>query len=142
MLPPSVSGACLNSKTAAEMVRTESHNAMLGLCRRPELYYRKRQQPSTLTLMKMNYYADKWKLDASVCPTDAHFNEWIDHKKIRNKTIFNFSSGNHLVGPRQAARRNRTLCITASRQEYDTYILTINNVAVGRSYRCYFGAST
>ena len=91
--------------------------------------------------MKMNYYADKWNLDVSMCPSDAHFNEWIDHKKLRNKTIFHFGSGNHhLVGTRQAARRNRTLCITASREEYDTYIdLAINNVAVARSYRCYFG---
>ena len=91
--------------------------------------------------MKMNYYANKWKLDASMCPADAHFNEWIDHKKLRNKTIFHFGSGNHhLVGTKQAARRNRTLCITASREEYDTYIeLAINNVAVARSYRCYFG---
>jgi hypothetical protein len=49
--------------------------------------------------MKMNYYADKWKLDLSRCPCDAHFNEWIDHKKLRNKTIFHFGSGNHhLVG--------------------------------------------
>jgi len=91
--------------------------------------------------MKMNYYADEWNLDVSMCPSDAHFNEWIDHKKLRNKTIFHFGSGNHhLVGTRQAARRNRTLCITASREEYDTYIdLAINNVAVARSYRCYFG---
>ena len=92
-------------------------------------------------MLKMNYWADKWDLHEDICPCDVHFNDWAAKQKIKNKTIYHFGSGtHHVVGIKQAARRNRTLCITASKEEYDAYIdLVTENPGVAKNYVCYFG---
>ncbi len=90
---------------------------------------------------KMNLYNDNWPLLVEVCPCDVHFNEWAAKQKLRNKTIYHFGSGlHHIVGIKQAKRRNRTLCITASKGEYDAYVdLVTENPGIAKNYVCYFG---
>jgi len=92
-------------------------------------------------MLKMNYWTDKWDLHEDVCPCDVHFNDWVAKQKLKNKTIYHFGSGtHHVVGIKQAARKNRTLCITASKEEYQAYIdLVTTNSGVAKNYVCYFG---
>ena len=76
-----------------------------------------------------------------VCPCDVHFNDWVAKQKLKNKTIYHFGSGtHHIVGIKQAQQKNRTFCITASKEEYEAYVdLVTGNSAVARNYVCYFG---
>ena len=92
-------------------------------------------------MLKMNYWTDKWDLHEDVCPCDVHFNDWVAKQKLKNKTIYHFGSGtHHVVGIKQAERKNRTLCITASKEEYQAYIdLVTTNSGVAKNYVCYFG---
>ena len=92
-------------------------------------------------MLKMNYWTDKWDLHEDVCPCDVHFNEWVAKQKLNNKQIYHFGSGtHHVVGIQQAARKNRTFCITASKEEYQAYIdLVTENSGVAKNYLCYFG---
>jgi hypothetical protein len=92
-------------------------------------------------MLKMNYWTDKWDLHEDVCPCDVHFNDWVVKEKLKNKSIYHFGSGtHHVVGIKQAARNNRTLCITASKEEYQAYIeLVTTNSGVAKNYVCYFG---
>jgi len=92
-------------------------------------------------MLKMNYWTDKWDLHEDVCPCDVHFNDWVAKQKLKNKSIYHFGSGtHHVVGIKQAQRKNRTLCITASKEEYQAYIdLVTTNSAVAKNYVCYFG---
>jgi hypothetical protein len=92
-------------------------------------------------MLKMNFWDAEWPLLVDVCPCDVHFNDWIASRKLNNKTIYHFGSGtHHVVGIKQAVRRNRTLCITASKQEYEAYVaLVTKNAGVARNYVCYFG---
>ena len=94
-------------------------------------------------MSKMNYWTDKWDLDADVCPCDVQFNEWIAAQKLTGKIIYHFGTGtHHVVGIGQAENRsgNKVLAITASKGEYDAYIdLVTENAAVARSYVAYFG---
>jgi hypothetical protein len=92
-------------------------------------------------MLKMNYWTDKWPLIVDVCPCDVHFNDWVAKQKLKNKTIYHFGSGtHHIVGIEQAKRKNRTLCITASKEEYEAYVdLVTGNSEVARNYLCYFG---
>jgi hypothetical protein len=92
-------------------------------------------------MLKMNYWTDKWDLHEDVCPCDVHFNDWVAKQKLKKKTIYHFGSGtHHVVGVKQAAQGNRTLCITASKEEYEAYIdLVTNNSGVAKNYVCYFG---
>jgi hypothetical protein len=89
---------------------------------------------------KMNYWNDKWPLLVDVCPCDVHFNGWVARQKLKNKTIYHFGSGlHHVVGVKQTGK-NRTLCITASKEEYEAYVdLVTGNAALAKSYVCYFG---
>src|SRR5688572_10892229 len=86
-------------------------------------------------MLKMNYWNDKWDLHEDMCPCDVHFNEWTAKQKLKNKTIYHFGSGtHHVVGIGQAKRRNRTLCITASKEEYEAYIrLVTENAGVAKN---------
>src|SRR5688572_24187307 len=57
------------------------------------------------TMLKMNYWTDKWDLHVDVCPCDVHFNDWVTKQKLRNKQIYHFGSGtHHVVGIKQAVR--------------------------------------
>lgn len=92
-------------------------------------------------MLKMNYWTDKWDLNEIVCPCDVHFNDWVAKQKLKNKTIYHFGTGtHHVVGIKQAQRKNRTYAITASKEEYEAYIeLVTANSGVARNYLAYFG---
>jgi hypothetical protein len=92
-------------------------------------------------MLKMNYWTDKWDLHVDVCPCDVHFNDWVANKKLKNKTIYHFGTGtHHVVGIKQAARKNRVMAITASKEEYEAYVkLVTENSGVAKSYLAYFG---
>jgi hypothetical protein len=94
-------------------------------------------------MLKMNYWTDKWDLDVKVCPCDKHFNDWIASKKLKNKLIYHFGTGtHHLVGIKQAINKsgNVVFAITASKEEYDSYIeLSTQRAKVTKSYLAYFG---
>jgi hypothetical protein len=92
-------------------------------------------------MLKMNYWTDKWDLNVDVCPCDVHFNDWVAKQRLKNKTIYHFGTGtHHIVGIKQAARKNRVFAITASKEEYQSYIdLVTNNSGVAKYYVAYFG---
>jgi hypothetical protein len=92
-------------------------------------------------MQQMNYWGEKWDLHADVCPCDVQFNEWVDAKKIAGKTIYHFGTGaHHVVGIRQAELGNTVFAITASKEEYDSYVeLVAANSRVAKSYLAYFG---
>jgi hypothetical protein len=90
---------------------------------------------------KMNYWGMKWDLEFNVCPVDVHFNEWVEAQEFTGKTIYHFGTGtHHVVGLRQAELGNSVFAITASKEEYDSYIaLVTENAPVAKSYLAYFG---
>jgi len=92
-------------------------------------------------MLKMNYWTDKWDLDENVCPCDVHFNSWVADQKLKDKTIYHFGTGtHHVVGIKQAERKNRVFAITASKEEYESYIaLVTENSGVAKNYLAYFG---
>jgi hypothetical protein len=92
-------------------------------------------------MLKMNYWTDKWPLLVDVCPCDVHFNDWVAKEKLRNKTIYHFGTGtHHVVGVKQAERKNRVVAITASKEEYEAYVtLVTENSGVAKFYLAYFG---
>ncbi|MDC0669468.1 hypothetical protein [Nannocystis radixulma] len=92
---------------------------------------------------KMNYWAREWKLREDICPCDVHFNQWIADRDLRDKTIYHFGTGSHhVVGREQASNgsNNAVFAITASKEEYQTYIdLVTNDSRIGSRYVVYFG---
>ena len=94
-------------------------------------------------MLKMNFWNAKWDLDIAQCPCDAHFNDWVKQKKLRNKLIYHFGTGtHHVVGITQATNKsnNAVFAITASREEYASYIeMAINRPRISKSYLAYFG---
>jgi len=92
-------------------------------------------------MLKMNYWTDKWDLDEKICPCDVHFNDWVANQKLKDKTIYHFGTGtHHVVGIKQAARKNRVYAITASKEEYEAYVtLVTENSSVAKNYLAYFG---
>ncbi len=94
-------------------------------------------------MLKMNYWTDKWDLHVDVCPCDVHFNDWIKARKLKNKLIYHFGTGtHHVIGIEQATNKsgNVVFAITASKEEYDSYVeLSTNKAQVTKSYLAYFG---
>jgi hypothetical protein len=92
-------------------------------------------------MLKMNYWTAKWDLDEAICPCDVHFNDWVAKEKLKNKLIYHFGTGtHHVIGIKQAARKNRVFAITASKEEYEAYVnLVTENSAVAKNYLAYFG---
>lgn len=92
--------------------------------------------------MKLNTYDHSWEFIES-CPCDQHLLDFIENHDLRGLNIFHFGSGNHhLVGrsPQNAARSNSVLAITASSQEYESYIdLVTQNPEVAKNYHLLFG---
>jgi hypothetical protein len=89
----------------------------------------------------MNYWGEKWDLHVNVCPCDVHVNEWVEAKKLTGKCIYHFGTGtHHIVGLRQAELGNMVFAITASKEEYESYIaLVTENARIAKSYLAYFG---
>ena len=102
-----------------------------------------RSSPWRTSMLKMNYWTDKWDLDVDVCPCDPHFNEWVAKNKIKNKLIYHFGTGtHHVIGIKQATNKsnNAVLAITASKEEYEAYIeLSTEKAKVSKAYVAYFG---
>jgi hypothetical protein len=92
-------------------------------------------------MLKMNYWTDKWDLHVDVCPCDVHFNDWVANQKLKNKSIYHFGTGtHHVIGIEQAKRKNRVMAITASKEEYESYVkLVTENSGVAKNYLAYFG---
>ena len=94
-------------------------------------------------MLKMNYWTDKWPLLVDVCPCDVHFNDWVKHKKLKNKLIYHFGTGtHHVIGAVQATNKsgNAVFAITASKEEYEAYVeLATTKAQVSKSYLAYFG---
>jgi hypothetical protein len=92
-------------------------------------------------MLKMNYWGQKWDLHMDICPCDAYFNEWVEANKLTGKTFYHFGTGtHHIIGLRQAELGNAVFAITASKEEYDSYVaLVTGNSLVAKSYLAYFG---
>jgi len=94
-------------------------------------------------MLKMNYWTDSWLLHEDVCPCDVHFNHWVAEKKLKNKLIYHFGTGlHHVLGIEQATNKsgNRVFAITASKEEYESYIeLATTKAQISKNYLTYFG---
>jgi hypothetical protein len=92
---------------------------------------------------RLNYWDATWSLDEAQCPCDVHFVQYLAEKNVRNAAIFHFGTGNHhLVGLKAAesGAGNVVMAITASPQEYDTYVeLLIKDARLGYAYKAFFG---
>jgi hypothetical protein len=93
-------------------------------------------------MLKMNYWTDKWDLHEDICPCDVHFNDWVEHEKLRNKLIYHFGTGtHHVIGIKQAENNsnNTVFAITASIEEYEAYIKLVTEKShVSKNYLAYF----
>ena len=91
----------------------------------------------------LNYWKQSWKLDPVWCPCDIELTELIELRGIENATFFHFGTGeHHHVGIfcADAGKRNSVLAITASREEYASYVdLVIERPEVARWYTAFFG---
>jgi len=91
----------------------------------------------------LHYWDAFWDLRLKECPCDLHFCEYLEEEKIRGAAIFHFGTGgHHLVGVRTAENGsdNAVLGITASPQEYETYVkLAIDKPLVAKTYKVFFG---
>jgi SAM-dependent methyltransferase len=75
--------------------------------------------------VRLNISQDSWPLRVDLCPCDTDFVAWLKRRGIAGKAIFHFGTGaHHVVGLENAklARPNQVLGVTASRQEYESYI--------------------
>ena len=92
---------------------------------------------------KLAFWDASWDLRAHECPCDVEFVEWLDQNRITHKTIYHFGTGaHHYVGTECAreSRRNAVLGITASPQEYESFVeLAIAKPDVLRWYNAMFG---
>jgi hypothetical protein len=91
----------------------------------------------------LHYWNAFWDLRLEECPCDVHFTSWLAAHDVKGASIFHFGTGgHHHVGIHEAdaGRDNAVLGITASPQEYETYVkLVIDRPEVGRIYKVFFG---
>lgn len=89
----------------------------------------------------MIYYRHAWPASFDTCPPDDDFGKWLAEADVRDRTIFHFGTGaHHRLGQVAAWLGNRTLGLTASREEMDAYeSLVIDNPALARNYQVLFG---
>ena len=94
-------------------------------------------------MTSMNHWQDAWELQEDVCPCDVHFNEWLERRSMRGKTIYHFGTGtHHVVGRRQASNgsNNVVFAITASKPEHQAYVeWASDNPRLSKAYLAYFG---
>jgi hypothetical protein len=92
--------------------------------------------------MKLNYWNMSWKLDVEKCPCDVHFFDYCRTYGICDKTIFHFGTGqHHYLGIRNLELQppNEILGVTASREEYSSYIdLIVDNPLIANYYKVLF----
>jgi hypothetical protein len=92
--------------------------------------------------MKLNCWKMSWPLDAEKCPCDIHFFDYCRTYGICDKSVFHFGTGqHHYVGIRNMELRppNEILGVTASREEYSSYIdLIVDNPLIANYYKVLF----
>jgi hypothetical protein len=93
--------------------------------------------------MQLNYWKASWPLLVDICPCDLHFVEYLQAQAVQDQVIFHFGTGeHHILGKTnlEAAVPNEILAITASREEYDSYIeFIIDNPLAAKTYKVIFG---
>lgn len=92
--------------------------------------------------MQLNYWNYSWPLDVNQCPCDVQFVEYLRMHEIHDKVIFHFGTGDHhILGKAnlEMTPPNEIFGITASRQEYDSYIsFVVGNPIAARYYKVIF----
>jgi len=92
--------------------------------------------------MELNYWKATWPLDVSECPCDVHFVDYLKARSIKGRAIFHFGTGEHHILALENAklrRPNLVFGVTASKQEYDSYIdLIVSQPKVANSYKAMF----
>ena len=92
--------------------------------------------------MQLNYWDDSWPLNVDECPCDVQLLEYLRKHEVGNKVIFHFGTGEHHILGRsnhETPDPNEVFGITASRQEYESYInFIIDNPAAARYYKVIF----
>lgn len=92
--------------------------------------------------MKLNFWDATWPLDLSECPCDAHFVDYMRSRRIAGRAVFHFGTGEHHIvalANAKLRRPNQIFGVTASKQEYDSYIdLIVENPRVANSYKAMF----
>jgi hypothetical protein len=90
------------------------------------------------TVKTLNIYKRSWGLTPGV-ECDIHMAEYIDNNGLSNKTIFHFGTGSHHKLAKMT-KNNSVLGITASVEEYSTYIQeAINHPELAKRYKVMFG---
>ena len=91
---------------------------------------------------RLNVYDVFWPLKADVCPCDVHFQSFLEEYELRDKVIFHFGTGgHHLLGRKncELGTANQILGVTASRQEYASYIdLITEKPEIASGYKVLF----
>ena len=92
--------------------------------------------------MELNYWKATWPLDVSECPCDVHFVDYLKARGIKGRSIFHFGTGEHHIVALENVkfrRPNQVFGVTASKQEYDSYIdLIVSQPKVANSYKAMF----
>jgi hypothetical protein len=92
--------------------------------------------------MEMNYCETPWILSEEECPCDLDFVQYLGSKKVKDKLIFHFGTGeHHLVGKANHERGNlnEIIGITASKEECTAYIdFAIKNPVAANYYKVWF----
>lgn len=92
--------------------------------------------------MELNYWKATWPLDVSECPCDVHFVDYLKARSIKGRAIFHFGTGEHHILALENAklrRPNLVFGVTASKQEYNSYIdLIVSQPKVANSYKAMF----
>jgi hypothetical protein len=92
--------------------------------------------------MELNYWKATWPLDVSECPCDVHFVDYLKARGIKGRAIFHFGTGEHHILALENAKfrqPNQVFGVTASKQEYDSYIdLIVSQPKVANSYKAMF----
>ena len=92
--------------------------------------------------MELNYWKATWPLDVSECPCDVHFVDYLKARGIKGRAVFHFGTGEHHIVALENARfrrPNQVFGVTASKQEYDSYIeMIVSNPKVANSYKVMF----
>lgn len=91
---------------------------------------------------RMNVVPYAFPLVPQICPCDIHFCDFLEHRKLREKSIFHFGTGgHHIVGLRNwtDGMANEILAITVSPSEYSRYInRVVAKPSFGTHYKVLF----
>jgi hypothetical protein len=91
-------------------------------------------------MARLELWKDPWPLDEKQCPCDVHFTRYLAGSGLKGQRIFHLGTGDHHhVGLQAPANGHAVLGITASEDEYRTYIrLAVENPHLGKFYKVLF----